>query len=272
MAQCFTGETKVMTEEGLIAIEEIEIGDYVLAEDTVTGEQEYKEVLNIFVSQTNKLVHVTTTGNDSETNAKNNAETTINTTDNHPFYVEGKGWVPAIELEEGDVLRTADGETEAVKDVTVEYLEDAVLINNLEIEGYHTYFVSDESVLVHNTCDTGDGENVVSDDQNKGNKRGPKPKGTGPHNEKIEEIAGQISDGKVIAGGGRGYPPEAIISTPNGLKSSRRPDILIQRSDGSVYGINVGRTTSKGAPVLREVQAIYDLEDAGIPMYFVGYD
>ncbi len=45
-AQCFTGETLVATDEGLVAIEDIEIGDYVLAENTVTNEQEYKEVLN----------------------------------------------------------------------------------------------------------------------------------------------------------------------------------------------------------------------------------
>ena len=155
MAQCFTGETEVMTDEGLVAIEDIEVGDYVLAEDTVTGEQEYKEVLNVFVSQTNKLVHVTT--------ADDNSETTINTTDNHPFYVEGKGWVPAIELEAGDQLRTADGEIETVSRVEVEYLDEAVLIYNLEVEGYHTYFVSDESVLVHNSYESGDGGNGNSE-------------------------------------------------------------------------------------------------------------
>jgi len=153
MAQCFTGETLVATDEGLVAIEDIEVGDYVLAEDTVTGEQEYKEVLNVFVSQTNKLVHVTTADKNSETNT----ETTINTTDNHPFYVEGKGWVPAIELEAGDELRTADGSIELVLEVNIEYIDEPVLIYNLEVEGYHTYFVSDESVLVHNTYKSGDG-------------------------------------------------------------------------------------------------------------------
>ena len=157
MAQCFTGETLVATDEGLIAIEDIEVGDYVLAEDTVTGEQEYKEVLDVFVSQTNKLVHVTTADKNSETNT----ETTITTTDNHPFYVEDKGWVPAIELEAGDELRTANGEIETVSKVEVEYLDEAVLIYNLAVEGYHTYFVSDESVLVHNTykSDGGDSDN-----------------------------------------------------------------------------------------------------------------
>ena len=102
-------------------------------------------------------------------------------------------------------------------------------------------------------------------------KTGPKPKGTGPHNLKIE-VASQVTDGDIIAGGGRGYPKEAIIPTQGGIKSSRRPDILVQKSDGSLYGINVGKTTAQGAPIKREVEAIYDLEDAGIPMYFVGYD
>lgn len=56
------------------------------------------------------------------------------------------------------------------------------------------------------------------------------------------------------------------------MKQSRRPDILVQKSDGSLYGINIGRTTANGSPVKRELDAINDLEDAGIPMYFVGYD
>ncbi|KSV59979.1 hypothetical protein [Acetivibrio ethanolgignens] len=77
----------------------------------------------------------------------------------------------------------------------------------------------------------------------------------------------------MIAGGGRICPnPEAIIQTPNGLKKTRRPDILVQRPDGTLYGLNVGKTTAKGAPIKREVEALYDLEDHGLPMYFVGYD
>lgn len=101
-------------------------------------------------------------------------------------------------------------------------------------------------------------------------KTGPKPQGTGPHNLKIEEIASQITDGEVIAGGG--IYKEKVIPTPNGVKSGRRPDILVRKPDGTMYGINVGKTTAQGAPIKREVEALYDLEDAGLPMYFVGYD
>ena len=55
-------------------------------------------------------------------------------------------------------------------------------------------------------------------------------------------------------------------------KGARRPDILVERLDGSQYGINVGKTTAKGAPIKREVEALYDLEDVGLPMYYVSYD
>jgi len=43
--------------------------------------------------------------------------------------------------------------------VDIEYLDEPVLIYNLEVEGYHTYFVSDESVLVHNITQSGCGPN-----------------------------------------------------------------------------------------------------------------
>lgn len=103
-----------------------------------------------------------------------------------------------------------------------------------------------------------------------GAKRGPKPKGTGLHNKKIEEIGNQITDGEVIAGVGE--ITRAKSEYAQWEKSSRRPDILVERPDGSQYGINVGRTTAGGAPVKRDVEALYDLEDADLPMYFVGYD
>ena len=40
--------------------------------------------------------------------------TNLKPTENHPFYVEGKGWCAVAELQDGDVLRTQDGETEIV--------------------------------------------------------------------------------------------------------------------------------------------------------------
>lgn len=62
------------------------------------------------------------------------------------------------------------------------------------------------------------------------------------------------------------------IPTPNGIKPSRRPDILVEKLNGTHYGINVGKTTAIGAPIKREMEAIYDLENIGLKMLFVAYD
>ena len=137
----------VSTEDGLRPIEEIQDGDYVWSENTETGEKELKKVLSVSVTETKALVHVTTENG-----------TVIKTTENHPFYVGGKGWCAAAELEDGDVLRTQDGEKETVADVQIEELKEAVKVYNLEIEGSHTYYVSADGVLVHNQCNIDENE------------------------------------------------------------------------------------------------------------------
>ncbi len=135
-------DTLVSTEDGLRPIEEIQAGDYVWSENTETGKKELKKVLSVSVTETKALVHVTTENG-----------TVVNTTENHPFYVEGKGWCAAADLEDGDVLRTQDGETETVESVQIEKLDKAVKVYNLEIEDSHTYYVSADRVLVHNACE-----------------------------------------------------------------------------------------------------------------------
>lgn len=140
-SQCFTGDTLVAVENGLILIEEIEIGDYVWSENTENGKRELKEVIGISVTMTDVLVYVTT--GDGEV---------IRTTENHPFYTEEKGWCAAAELEDGDILHTRDGKTEVVAEVVVEKQDNPVKVYNLTIEDNHTYYVSEVEVLVHNIC------------------------------------------------------------------------------------------------------------------------
>ena len=140
-SQCFTGDTLVSTETGLCPIAEIQIGDYVWSEDTELGEKELKQVTGVSVTMTNIIVYVT-----METGI------TINTTENHPFYVEGKGWCAAAELETGDVCRTEDGQVEIVASVVIAQQEEPVKVYNLTIEDKHTYYVSIDKVLVHNGC------------------------------------------------------------------------------------------------------------------------
>ncbi len=82
--------TLVATETGYKAIEEIQVGDVVLAEDAETGEVAYKTVLETYENETNELVHVHVNGE------------TISATPTHPFYVNQFGWTRAALLFQKD--------------------------------------------------------------------------------------------------------------------------------------------------------------------------
>ena len=83
-------------------------------------------------------------------------------------------------------------------------------------------------------------------------------------------------NGDTVLRGGKSfdgvYRRERTFDTAGGFEDSRRPDILVRRPDGSIYGINVGETEASGLPVPRERLAIQDLnEQAGLEMLFVSY-
>lgn len=90
------------------------------------------------VHPASELVHVRT---DSDT---------ITATPNHPFWVQGRGWVDAGLLASGDTLVLADGGRADIVSVTREKLSGPVDVYNLEVEDFHTYFVVSAGVWVHN--------------------------------------------------------------------------------------------------------------------------
>ena len=138
---CFVAGTKVLTDEGEKNIEDIEVGDMVLAKDEndPDGQTAYKEVTNLFRNQRDDIIklHV--------------GEQVIETTDNHPFWVEGKGWVFADELQIGDKLQKADGSNLTIDKVEFVKLDEPVTVYNFTVEDYHTYYVTDIGIWVHNT-------------------------------------------------------------------------------------------------------------------------
>ena len=137
---CFIAETKVKTEDGEKNIEDVQEGDYVLAEDPETGEQGYKQVVRTYIHEKTTIVHVFV------------GEEEIETTVEHPFYVEGVGFVSAGELKAGDIIRTSKGKNLPIDKIEIEELDEPVLVYNFEVEDFHTYYVSDLGVLVHNIC------------------------------------------------------------------------------------------------------------------------
>jgi Pretoxin HINT domain len=141
--QCFVAGTEIQTLDGTKNIEDIHVGDWVLSDDPNTvGDIEYKQVLNTFVKQTSNLVDIYIDGE------------MITTTEEHPFWVPDVGWVAAKDLHAGSLLQT---KYESWLDVDrVVKHSDTATVYNFEVEGFHTYFVSDLGLLVHNTCVTPD--------------------------------------------------------------------------------------------------------------------
>ena len=96
---CFTAGTKVLTDEGEKNIEDIKVGDKVLSKDEITGKEAYKEVTATFNHETDEIyrIHV--------------GDQIIESTFNHPFWVDGKGWTFVKDLKIGDLLVQSDGNT-----------------------------------------------------------------------------------------------------------------------------------------------------------------
>ena len=111
-------------------------------------ELELKKVTKIYEKETRELLHLqTSTGR-------------IDTTSNHPFYVIGKGWVAAGDIETGDDISLA-GSTTTVLGWEYESCDEAIIVYNLEVEDFNSYFVGPLGVLVHNYKGTDIVDDVV---------------------------------------------------------------------------------------------------------------
>ena len=71
-----------------------------------------------------------------------------------PFYVHDKGWIAAQRLVIGDQIELQSGEDAYVDAVEHEKLSGPIQVYNFEVEEFHTYFVGNACVLVHNMCQT----------------------------------------------------------------------------------------------------------------------
>ena len=94
-AACFMAGTLVATANGLAAIETIKAGDYGLSTDPDTMKTEYKPVLETYIRKVDRLVHLIISGEE------------IITTVDHPFYVQGRGFIEAGNLLLGDKFVSA---------------------------------------------------------------------------------------------------------------------------------------------------------------------
>ena len=128
---CFAAGTPVWTDQGLVAIEKIAVGDRVLSKDIETGALAYRPVLK------------TTVRPPSELRTLRLADETIVSTAGHLFWSSGDGWVKARDLTSQTLFHTVTGNTP----VWVAQKGQTGKAHNLVVADFHTYFVGATGVL-----------------------------------------------------------------------------------------------------------------------------
>ncbi len=103
---CFIAGTLVHTKKGLVPIEEIKVGDWVLSQPEMKGEQAYKQVLNTFVYDDKEIWIVRYFKDLPDGNC---TVETLGVTGNHPFWVKDIGWTRADHLFDDCFLELQDG-------------------------------------------------------------------------------------------------------------------------------------------------------------------
>jgi hypothetical protein len=137
VCSCFVPGTPVWTPAGAAAIEHIVPGDLVLAQNPHTGELDYRAVLAVTLGSPAPVIDI------------HLRKETIGATRGHRFWVPGEGWEMAKQLGPAARLLALGGS------VDVESVAEGapVACHNLVVEEFHTYFVGDGKMLVHDiTC------------------------------------------------------------------------------------------------------------------------
>jgi hypothetical protein len=194
---CFAEGTWVLTPDGGQQINRLNVGDLVLSRCEHTGEQGFRRVTKYFRHEVEEeenqhsTLRITYVNPDRKANLEKMSwpqktswgpEDAIDmpgyleVTPEHPIWVVGKGWVPAGELEVGQLLEIMDprgngqghdgrgtrpdgtsaedyylsGVRFNAEIVSIEPGYPEFCVYNIEVEEYHTYFASFGGVWVHN--------------------------------------------------------------------------------------------------------------------------
>jgi RHS repeat-associated protein len=140
---CFETGTLVSTPNGPRRIEEIAVGDLVLAQNEQSGEIAPKRVTQLIRPQPKPLYKVQLRDASGEIE-------TFHATDDHPWMVEGKGWVETINLKHEDRIDTASGEDMVL--LSMEQTQRVEQTYNITVADWHTFLVGEDQAVVHNAC------------------------------------------------------------------------------------------------------------------------
>lgn len=141
---CFVAGTLIETIDGLRAIETIKKGDMVWSRHEDTLEYGYRPVVDTFSFDDKEIYEVVVRD-------KHGKLETYQTTEEHPFWVVDTGWLPASLLQTGMTLINRDEEA-VLSVVSQTRLNKTDTVYNFEVDEFHTYYVGEFGVWVHNSC------------------------------------------------------------------------------------------------------------------------
>lgn len=134
----FGAGTRVLTEAGYTPIEQIQVGQSVLSRHDGLFTDEPRRVKNTF-GRVAPHHHALVTEHD-----------TVKVTDEHPVWLQGEGWVAVKDVQRGDVIATAQGDTSVLSN---ERIDKPIEVFNFSVEDTPSYFVG-HGLWVHNaSCD-----------------------------------------------------------------------------------------------------------------------
>jgi Flp pilus assembly pilin Flp len=140
---CFAAGTLVATETGQRPIERIEPGERVWSTDVETGETALRQVTTTFVRKRAEVIEL-----DVSTGLAFGERIAV--TPGHQFYIEEQGWTRADELDATPLWSSTAGVVATALASEARF----TTVYNLEVEGFHTYYVGESRVLVHNQTAT----------------------------------------------------------------------------------------------------------------------
>ena len=139
---CFTAGTLIHTIHGTKPIETIDRGELVWSREEFGDKYDYLPVIATKVTPNVPIFEV-------KIKHDNGLEETINTTEEHPFWIDGEGWRKASILETGMKLLDKHGKATATV-VSQTALDSSETVYNFEVQEFSTYHIGEMGIWVHN--------------------------------------------------------------------------------------------------------------------------
>ena len=145
----FVPGTRVLLADGSTkAIEDVKVGDRVLASDVESGDRQSRPVTQLIRGDGVKKLVTIVVDTDGTSGDKTG---TIVATDGHKFYLPDSGvWVTAGQLKAGAWLQTSSGTWVQIS--AIRHKTQVQRVHNFTVDGQHTYYVlvGETPVLAHN--------------------------------------------------------------------------------------------------------------------------